>query len=276
MIELLKIIILSIVQGITEWLPISSTGHMRLINEFMPLKLDAQFVSMFFVVVQLGSILAVCLIYFSKLNPFSPSKSKKEQHDTWTLWSKVLIASLPAAILGLLIDDIMDLYFNNPIVIALMLILYGIGFIWIESGKRTQSTPRIASLDTLSYKDAALIGCFQMLALIPGTSRSGSTILGALLLGTSRFVATEFSFFMSIPIMFGASFIKLIKFGLHFTAAELVYLSVGMLVAFGVSLLVINFLLDYIKRHDFKFFGYYRIILGIVVLIVSFTLGGGF
>lgn len=276
MIELLKIIILSIVQGITEWLPISSTGHMRLINEFMPLHLDDQFVSMFFVVVQLGSILAVCLIYFHKLNPFSPSKSKETQRDTWILWSKVLIASVPAAILGLLIDDIMDLYFNNPIVIALMLIIYGIGFIWIESGKRAQSTPRIADLTTLSYKDAALIGCFQMLALIPGTSRSGATILGALLLGTSRFVATEFSFFMSIPIMFGASFIKLIKFGFHFTAAELVYLSVGMLVAFGVSLLVINFLLDYIKRHDFKFFGYYRIVLGILVLIVSFVMGGIF
>ena len=268
--ELIKVIILGIVEGITEWLPISSTGHMRLVNEVMPLQLDDKFTSMFFVVIQLGAILAVVVYYFSKLNPFALSKSKAERRDTWVLWSKVLVASVPAAVVGLVLDDIIDAYLNTPIVIATTLIVYGIAFIAIESGKRQKQPSRVNSLASLSYLDAALIGIFQVLALIPGTSRSGATIIGALLIGTSRYVAAEFSFFMSIPVMFGASALKLVKFGFSYTGAEIVYLLVGMLVAFGVSILVISFLMNYIKKHDFKVFGYYRIVLGLIILATAF------
>ncbi|MCW6674481.1 undecaprenyl-diphosphate phosphatase [Aerococcaceae bacterium NML171108] len=276
-IELLKIVFLSIVQGITEWLPISSTGHMRLIDEFMPLQLTAEFKDLFFILVQLGSIFAVMLLYFNKLNPFAANKERKERLDTWKLWSKVVMASVPAMVFGFALDDYMDAYFNTPLVIASTLILYGIAFIWIESERKPKHAREIRTLHELSYADAFKIGIFQSLALIPGTSRSGATIIGGLLIGTSRYVATEFSFFMSIPAMFGASTLKLVKYiknnGLNFSQAELIYLLSGMFVAFIVSLIVIKFLLNYIKRNDFKGFGYYRIILGIVILAYFLLFG---
>ncbi|MCW6677094.1 undecaprenyl-diphosphate phosphatase [Aerococcaceae bacterium NML180378] len=276
-IELLKIVFLSIVQGITEWLPISSTGHMRLIDEFMPLQLTAEFKDLFFILVQLGSIFAVMLLYFNKLNPFAANKERKERLDTWKLWSKVVMASVPAMVFGFALDDYMDAYFNTPIVIASTLILYGIAFIWIESERKPKHAREIRTLNELSYADAFKIGIFQSLALIPGTSRSGATIIGGLLIGTSRYVATEFSFFMSIPAMFGASTLKLVKYiknnGLNFSQTELIYLLSGMFVAFIVSLIVIKFLLNYIKRNNFKGFGYYRIILGIVILAYFLLFG---
>lgn len=267
-IELVKVIILGIVEGITEWLPISSTGHMRLVDAFMPLQLNKSFTDMFFVVIQLGAILAVMVVFFHKLNPLSPSKSAAEKKNTWLLWSKVIVATMPAFVLGFLLDDLMDQYFDKPWVYAITFTVYGLAFIWVESGKRKAKASRINSLEAISYKDAALMGLWQCLALVPGTSRSGATIIGALLMGTKRYVATEFSFFMSIPVMFGASFLKLVKFGFHYTAAEATYLILGMLIAFGVSLLVINFLLGYIKKHDFKVFGYYRVALGILVAVL--------
>lgn len=270
--ELLRIIILSVVQGITEWLPISSTGHMILVEEFMSLTSSAEFKELFFVLVQLGSIFAVVLLFFNKLNPFSFRKTKEEQRATWIIWFKVVVASIPAILFGFVLDDYMEQYFNTPMVVAAMLILYGFAFIWIETRHKSKHAHEINSFETLTFKDAFLIGCFQALAIIPGTSRSGATILGALLLGSSRYIATEFSFYMSIPIMFGASLKKLLKFGFVFTQAELIYLGVGMLVAFIVSIIAIQFLLNYIKRHDFKIFGYYRIILGsIIILYYLFT-----
>ncbi len=270
--ELIRILILSIVQGITEWLPISSTGHMIIIEEFLSLTSSPEFKELFFVLVQLGSIMAVVLLYFNKLNPFSFKKSAQERKDTWFIWFKVAVASIPAVLFGLVLDDYMEMYFNKPLVVAAMLIVYGFAFIWIETRQKSRHAHEINTFQTLTFKDAFLIGCFQALAIIPGTSRSGSTILGALLLGTSRFIATEFSFYMSIPIMFGASLKKLLKFGLVFSQAELIYLGVGMFVAFIVSVIAIKFLLNYIKRNDFKAFGYYRIILGsIIILYFLFT-----
>ncbi|TJX15918.1 undecaprenyl-diphosphate phosphatase [Tissierella creatinini] len=264
-IELLKAAILGIVEGITEWLPISSTGHMILVEEFIKLNASAEFMEMFRVVIQLGAILAVVLLYFNKLNPFSPRKSMKEKRDTVNIWLKVIIGVIPAGLLGVLFDDWFDEHFYNYITVAIALIIYGIMFIIIEN-KNKNKRPGISNFQQLSYKTAFGIGIFQVLSLIPGTSRSGSTILGAILLGASRSIAAEYSFFMSIPIMFGASLLKLVKFGLDFTGMEIGILLTGMLVAFVVSLLAIRFLMIYIRNNDFKAFGWYRIILGVLVL----------
>ena len=267
MLEIIKAIILGIIQGITEWLPISSTGHMILFNELWPLTLSEEFVNLFLVVVQLGSILAVLMLYFKKLNPFSFKKTAEEKKDTWSLWGMILIACLPAAICGVLFDDIIDAALYNGLTVATTLIIYGVLFIVIEN---SEIQPTKGTLSDVNIKTAALIGAFQMLALIPGTSRSGSTILGAILLGCSRTVAAEFSFFMAIPMMFGASGLKLLKYvlsnGLSFSGMEIIVLVVGMVVAFIVSLLAIKFLMKYIKKKDFKVFGYYRIVLGLVVI----------
>lgn len=264
--DLLKTILLGIVEGITEWLPISSTGHMILVNEWIQLNVSEAFEEMFFVVIQLGAILAVVVLFFHKLNPLSKRKSSEEKRDTWTLWFKVVVGVLPAAILGLLLDDILDEYLYNYITVAITLVVYGILFLVVETYQKDKE-PTTQTLHTLSYKTALFIGMFQVLSLIPGTSRSGATILGAMLLGTSRFVAAEFSFFLSIPVMFGASALKLYKFGFDFTSSEIVILLVGMATAFVVSIVAIKFLLGYIKQHDFKVFGWYRIGLGILVLL---------
>lgn len=266
-IELIKIFVLSVVQGITEWLPVSSTGHMILIDEFIQLSIRPEFTEMFLVLVQLGSIFAVIVIYFHKLNPFSPKKSKETQKATWVIWFKVVVASVPAAIFGFILNDYMDEYFYNPWVVSIALIAYGFVFVWIENKHQGKHSLSIDELSSISYLDAFKIGLFQSLSIIPGTSRSGSTIIGGLLLGMDRSVATEFSFYMSIPVMFGASFLKLVKFGFDFTSAELIYLLSGMFIAFVISLIAIKFLLSYIKRNDFKLFGYYRIILGSLVIL---------
>lgn len=265
-IEILKSILLGIVQGITEWLPISSTGHMLLVDEFIQLQASTAFKDMFFVVIQLASILAVILIFFHKLNPFSPQKSKHEKEETWQMWFKVLIGIVPAGIIGVLFDDEIQAKFYNWQTIALALIVYGILFIVIEK-RNEHRTPRISSFSQLGYKTALLIGVFQMLALIPGTSRSGATIVGAILIGVSREVAAEYSFFMSIPVMAGASLLKLRKFGFVFTSLELAILLSGMIVSFLVSVFAIKFLMSYIRRNDFKAFGWYRIILGMLVIL---------
>lgn len=264
-IEIIKAIILGIVEGITEWLPISSTGHMILVDEFIQLNASAAFKEMFLVVIQLGAILAVVLIYFNKLNPFSPSKSIQEKKDTMSIWYKVIVGVIPAGVIGVLFDDWINEYLFNYQTVAITLIVYGILFIVIENRNKNKPS-EIHSFNDLTYKTAFLIGVFQVLSLIPGTSRSGSTILGAILLGSSRFIAAEFSFFMSIPIMFGASFLKITDFGFKFTGQEISILLTGMLVAFFVSILAIKFLMGYIKNNDFKAFGWYRIILGILVL----------
>ncbi len=267
-IEIIKSILQGIVQGITEWLPVSSTGHILLLDSFWPMQVSADFMDVFKVIIQLGSIMAVVVLYFHKLNPFSPKKTPAEKKGTWVLWSKVLVASIPAAIAGLLLDDIIDEVLSVPAVIAAALIIYGIAFIWMESRKNAKTTAD--SLEQLSYKRALGIGAFQMLALIPGTSRSGSTILGASLLGTSRAVAAEFSFFMAIPVMLGASALKAVKYflldGYTFSAEEWTLLAIATVVSFVVSLVVIRFLMAFIKKHSFKVFGWYRIALGVVVL----------
>lgn len=269
LLEIIKTIILGVVQGITEWLPISSTGHMILVDAFMPLKVYAdevvnkEFVDMFMVVIQFGSILAVLLLYFHKLNPFSPKKDNIQKRDTWVLWSKVLVASVPAAVVGLLFDDIIDALLYNPLTVAIALIVYGILFIIIEKKKKK---PLVTNLNDLDYKTAFKIGAFQMLALIPGTSRSGSTILGATIVGCSRKVASEFSFFMAIPVMFGASLLKIIKLDMALDFSGIIILLLGMVVAFVVSVIVIKSLMRYIRKHDFTIFGYYRIVLGIIVI----------
>ncbi|MBS5794789.1 MAG: undecaprenyl-diphosphate phosphatase [Lachnospirales bacterium] len=265
LIEILKAIFLGIVEGITEWLPISSTGHMILVDEFLQLNLSDKFKSMFFVVIQLGAILAVIFIYFNKLNPFAPSKTKRQKHQTFILWFKVIFACIPAGIIGLLFDDKIDALFYNYQTVAAMLIIYGALFIYIENTHKNKSF-KINNLHALSYKTAFMIGLFQVLALIPGTSRSGATIIGAMLIGTSRIIATEFTFFLAIPVMFGASLLKIVKFGFEWTPLELQVLLVGCVVSFIVSILAIKFLVNYIKTNDFKAFGYYRIILGILVL----------
>lgn len=263
-IEVLKSIVFGIIQGITEWLPISSTGHLLLLNQFLNLNCSDEFLNMFKVVIQFGSILAVLVLYFHRLNPFSPKKTAPEKKDTWLLWSKVIVAVIPAGIIGFLFEDIIDGYLSTPLVIALALIIYGVLFIIIENRGRI---PRIEKVSDITYKTAFLIGCFQVLALIPGTSRSGSTILGAVLIGTSRAAASEFSFFLAIPVMLGASLLKMIGFGLNLTAAQWWVLITGTVVSFLVSIVAIKFLMNYIRRHDFKAFGYYRIILGVIVLI---------
>ena len=264
--EIFKVIILGIVEGITEWLPISSTGHMILVDEFIKLNASEEFKEMFLVVIQLGAILAVCLLFFHKLNPFSPSKSSKEKKETFELWGKVIVGCLPAAVIGLAFDDAIDAMFYNPQTVAFTLILYGLLFILVENYNKNRK-PAVRRLTQMSYKLALFIGLFQVLALIPGTSRSGATIIGAMLLGTSRYVATEFSFFLSIPVMFGASFLKILKFGFHYTGQEVLILVIGMLVAFVVSVFAIKFLVGYIKKNDFKAFGIYRIVLGIIVAV---------
>ncbi len=268
MLDILRALILGIVEGITEWLPISSTGHLILVQEFIGTVINEDFEEMFDVVIQLGAILAVVVLYFHKLNPFAPSKSKDEKKKTFELWFKVIAACLPAAVIGLLLDDWMDAHLYNAFVVALTLIGYGIWFIVIESGKK--KTPKTDDLDKLTYKTALIIGAFQVLALVPGTSRSGSTIIGGMLSGCSRFVATEFTFFLAIPVMFGASLLKLVKFfvkGGAFTAMEFGVLGVGMVVSFLVSIFAIKFLIGYIKKNDFKAFGVYRIVLGALVLV---------
>ena len=264
-IELLKAAILGIVEGITEWLPISSTGHMILVEEFIKLNASDEFMEMFRVVIQLGAIMAVVLLYFHKLNPLSPKKSLQQKKETMSIWYKVIIGILPAAIIGIPLDDWLDAHLYNYQTVALMLVLYGILFIVIENHNKGR-VGIVQSFHDLSYKTAFFIGMFQVLSLIPGTSRSGATILGAILLGTSRFIAAEYSFFLSIPVMFGASAIKLLKFGFDFTSEEIVILLVGMIVAFVVSVLAIRFLVGYIKKNDFKVFGWYRIVLGILVM----------
>ncbi len=264
--EFLKAIVLGIIQGITEWLPVSSTGHLLLADEFFNLAGGKDFVDMFMVVIQLGSILAVVTLYFNKLNPFSPKKTVTEKKDTWQMWFKVLAAIIPTGIAGLLLDDFIDEYAHTWYVIAATLIIYGILFIILENRKRVA---KVNSISELSYKTAFLIGCCQILSLIPGTSRSGSTILGAVFLGTSRFVAAEFSFFLAIPVMFGASALKIVKFIAEsgFAGGNLGVLLIGTVVSYIVSLFAIKFLMNYIRKHDFKAFGWYRIILGIVVIL---------
>ena len=263
LIELIKIIILGVVEGITEWLPISSTGHMILVENFIKLSQSEAFRSVFLIIVQLGAILAVLTIYFHKLMPYD-FRSKRIKPMTLNLWGKVLVASIPAAVIGLAFDDVIDKYLLNPVTVAVMLIVYGIGFIAVE---RTKKPATINQLGQLSYKQALQIGAFQVLALIPGTSRSGATILGGLLMKIKRSVIAEFSFFMAIPVMFGASLLKLIKVGLKFTASEWFLLVLGTITAYLVSFFAIKFLVSYIKKHDFQVFGWYRIALGAIVLL---------
>ncbi|QHI73588.1 undecaprenyl-diphosphate phosphatase [Aminipila terrae] len=264
-IEILKAIILGIVEGITEWLPISSTGHMILVDEFLKLNTSAAFKEMFLVVIQLGAIMAVVVLYWRKLNPISFSKRSVIQKDIITIWFKIFVACVPAAIIGFLFDDQIEALFFNYQTVSVTLILYGILFILIEARNRNK-VAQIKTISQITYKTALLIGIFQLLALIPGTSRSGATILGAILIGTSRTVAAEFTFYLAIPVMFGASLLKILKFGFHFTGMEMAILLTGTVVAFFVSILAIKFLMGYIKKHNFQVFGWYRIILGIAVL----------
>jgi len=264
-IEILKAVFLGIIEGITEWLPISSTGHMILVEEFIRLNASDAFKEMFFVVIQLGAIMAVVLLYFQKLNPFSSKKSQREKNETMSIWYKVIVGVIPAGVLGVLFDDWLNEHFYNYKVVSVMLIIYGILFIIIENRNKNKRA-RVTNFREMSYGTAFNIGIFQVLSLIPGTSRSGATILGAILLGTSRNIAAEYSFFLSIPIMFGASALKLLKFGLDFSASEISILLTGMIVAFVVSIIAIRFLLGYIRKNDFKAFGWYRIVLGILVI----------
>ena len=269
MIELLKAVLFGIVEGITEWLPVSSTGHLILLNEFITLNMSEEFQSMFDVVIQLGAILAVIVLFFHKLNPFAPNKTAREKKDTWSLWFKVCAAILPSGIVGVLFDDWMDAHLHNGIVVSLALILYGIAFILVERRNQGKHLKQISDVHDITYKTAILIGLFQCLSLVPGTSRSGSTILGAILIGVGRSAGAEFSFFMAIPTMLGASAIKGLKFllsGVSTTGTEIGVLIVGCIVSFLVSLLVIRGLMEYVRKHSFSAFGVYRILLGIVVL----------
>ena len=269
MIEILKSILYGIVEGITEWLPISSTGHMILLEEIMPMNVSKSFWSMFLVVIQLGAILAVVVLYWNKIFPFKKNKEGKytSVKSIWILWSKILVATIPAAIIGLALDDWIDAHLYNGFVVAIMLIIVGVAFIYIEN-RNKDMRPSVNSLSALSYKDALIIGLFQVVAaILPGTSRSGATIVGGLMIGVSRAVAAEFTFFLAIPVMFGASLLKLVKFGLAFSVLEFFILVIGMVVAFFVSIFVIRFLMSHIKKHDFKVFGWYRIVLGAFVLI---------
>lgn len=266
-VEMLKVIFLGIVEGITEWLPISSTGHMLLVDEFIRLDMTDSFKEMFFVVIQLGAILAVVLLFWKKMFPFQ-FKDKTQpvvRKDIFSLWFKVVAACIPGAVVTLLFDDYVDAHFHTPLVIAIALIFYGFAFILIENWNKKRKV-RVESLNDITYQTAFLIGLFQVLAIIPGTSRSGATIIGALLIGVSRVAAAEFTFFLAVPVMFGWSLIKLIKFGFAFSTQELCALGLGCVVAFAVSVVVIRFLMGYIKKHDFKVFGWYRIILGAIVL----------
>lgn len=281
MLNILKSILFGIVEGITEWLPISSTGHMILLNEFIKMDVSEDFWEMFLVVIQLGAILAVVLLFWNKIWPFGKRHNKYPvaksgilsyfKKDKWELWFKIFVACIPATIIGLLFDEFFEAIFYNPTCVAIALIVFGVAFIVIENVNRGKE-PITKKLNQITYKQALIIGLFQVLAAIfPGTSRSGATILGALLIGVSRTVAAEFTFFLAIPVMFGASLLKLVKFGLNFTGSEIGILLVGMFVAFIVSVLIIRFLMNYVKEHNFKIFGWYRIVLGIIV-IAYFTL----
>lgn len=266
---MLKAIVLGIVEGITEWLPISSTGHMILVDEFLKLKVSPEFMEMLLVVIQLGAICAVPVLYWERLYPLSKKKTPEENKVIWNVWGKVIVGAIPAALLGVLLDDLLDMYLYNYIVVAIALIVYGVAFILVEKLK-AEKEYRINSIEELTYEDALKIGAYQVLSLIPGTSRSGSTILGGMLSGVSREVSAEFSFFMAIPIMLGASALKILKFlleGFKANIGEIGLLLVGIVVSFVVSYYVIKFLMDFVKRHDFKIFGYYRIGLGALVLI---------
>lgn len=287
--EFIKVVILGIVEGITEWLPISSTGHMILVDEFIKMDMTTEFKDFFLVVIQLGAILAVVVLYWSKLWPFYirqiPKKKKAQiarknpfsrivltfvekfcDKDKWILWFKIVVACLPTIIIALPFNDFIEAHFNNYVVVAIALIVYGVLFIIVENYNKGRE-PQCTSLEDLTFKTAFLIGCFQVLSVVPGTSRSGSTIIGGILVGTSRTVAAEFTFFLGIPVMFGASLLKLLKFGFGFTGTEVLILVIGMVVAFVVSILAIKFLMGYIKKHDFKAFGWYRIVLGVLVLV---------
>lgn len=268
-IELLKAVFLGVVEGVTEWLPISSTGHLILVNEFLNLRQSKAFIDMFNIVIQLGAILAVMVIYFKRLNPFQPGKTAREVQLTWQLWLKVVIACIPSAFFGLLLDDWMEAHLSNFFVVAIMLVVYGIAFIWIEDRNR-RVEPKVTDLARMSYKTAFYIGLFQVLSIIPGTSRSGATILGGIIVGTSRSVAADFTFFLGIPTMFGYSGLKAVKYfidGNTLTGGQVAILLVASVTAFVVSLFVIRFLMNYIKKHDFTVFGKYRIVLGIIVLL---------
>ena len=271
-VELLKTVILGVVEGLTDWLPISSTGHMILVDEFIKLDVSKAFMDMFLVVIQLGAILAVVVLNFEKLNPFSSWKSRSEKRATIDLWAKVIVACIPAAVIGLLFNKYMEEHFMTAPVVATTLIFYGIMFIVVENYNKHRQ-PRVRDLDRLDYKTAFIIGLFQVLSLVPGTSRSGATILGGILFGTSRYVAAEFTFFLAIPVMFGASLLKIVKFGWHYTGAEILIMVVGMATAFVVSIASIKFLLRYIKNNDFKAFGWYRIVLGIIVIAYLLLIG---
>lgn len=270
--ELLKTVVLGVVEGLTEWLPISSTGHMILVDEFIKLDVSKSFMDMFLVVIQLGAILAVVVLNFEKLNPFSSWKSSWEKRATWQLWYKVILACVPAAVIGLLFNKFMEEHFMTAPVVAATLIFYGVMFLVVETYNKRR-TPRVREIERLDYKTAFIIGLFQVLSLVPGTSRSGATILGGILFGTSRYVAAEFTFFLAIPVMFGASLLKMVKFGWHYTGSEILILVVGMATAFVVSILSIKFLLRYIKNNDFKAFGWYRIVLGIIVVLYLYFVG---
>ncbi len=267
--DLLKVIFLGIVEGITEWLPISSTGHMLLVDEFLKMNMTDDFKEMFFVVIQLGAILAVVVLYWKRMFPFQFKDKTKPviQKDIFSLWFKVVVACIPGAIVTILFDDYIEAHLHTPTVIAIALIFYGVAFILIENWNKTR-TPKINTLSDITYQTAFLIGLFQVLSIIPGTSRSGATIIGGLLIGVSRVAVAEFTFYLAVPVMLGLSLIKAIKFGFSFSGAELVTLGVGTVVAFVVSILVIRFLMSYIKKHDFKVFGWYRIVLGALVLLI--------
>ncbi len=265
--ELLKIILIGIIEGITEWLPVSSTGHMLLFDAFLPLSATESFKEMFFVVIQLGAILAVVVLFRKKMIPFGKNEKLYVKKDILSMWLKVAVACIPSAVLGFIFDETLEKYFGGAISISVMLIFYGILFIVIERLNRDKA-PKIDSLENIGYKTAVIIGLFQVLSMIPGTSRSGATIIGALIIGVSRVAAAEFTFFLAVPTMLGASALKLIKFGFDFSGAELLTLLLGSAVAFTVSVLAIKFLMSFVKRHDFKLFGYYRIVLGIAVILV--------
>ena len=269
LIELLKAVLFGIVEGITEWLPVSSTGHMILLDEFVKLKVSPAFYEMFQVVIQLGAIAAVLVLFFGKLNPFDKKKNPKQKHNTWVLWIKVIVAVAPSAVLGLLLDDWMDAHLYNYVVVAIALIVYGVAFLFVERVNEQQQNTMIQSVHKIDYRTALLIGAFQCLSLIPGTSRSGSTILGAILLGVSRSAGAEFSFFLAIPTMLGASALKVLKFmleGVKASGSEMLILLVGTVVSFVVSMLVIKALMEYVRKRSFAAFGYYRIVLGFVVI----------
>lgn len=266
-IELLKVIIVSAIEGITEWLPVSSTGHMLLFDHFAKLSFSKDFKDLFMVVIQLGAIMAIVFIYWSRLNPLDRHKNSREKHETIELWKKIIIGAIPAGVVGLLFNNFIEKHFENMWVIASMLAIYGALFIVIERYRTIHRiSPRVEKFEDMTYKDAAKIGAYQMLALIPGTSRSGSTIVGGLLTGVSRKIAVEFSFFMGIPIILGSSALKIVKYGFKYSSSEIMYLTVALVATFIISMIVVRFLIDYLKKHDFQLFGWYRIILALVMI----------